>query len=135
MRPSAHRVPRDYKGYHVLQQVGAGSFGQVYKGRKKCSKEIVALKFMSKLNRQEHELTNIRREIEVMHTLDHPNIIRLLDWHETAEGFCVVTELAEGELFQVCPMLSHVTSYISQFSNIASVLSIVQWNLNNPTPV
>ncbi|KAI6647552.1 Fused serine/threonine kinase-like protein [Oopsacas minuta] len=101
MRPCSNKVQREYKGYHVLQQVGAGSFGQVYKGRKKCSKEIVALKFMSKLNRHEHELTNIRREIEVMHTLDHPNIIRMLDWHETEDGFCVVTELAQGELFQV----------------------------------
>ena len=101
MRSGSQKVPRDYKEYHVLQLIGAGSFGQVYKGRKKGTKEVVALKFMSKMNRQEHELTNIRREIEVMHTLDHPNIIRLLDWHETEEGFCVVTELAEGELFQV----------------------------------
>lgn len=101
MSHSSNKILREYKGYHVLQQVGAGSFGQVYKGRKKYSKEIVALKFMSKLNRHEHELTNIRREIEVMHTLDHPNIIRMLDWHETEDGFCVVTELAEGELFQV----------------------------------
>lgn len=34
--------------YYILHQIGEGSFGKVYKGRKKQSGQIVALKFISK---------------------------------------------------------------------------------------
>jgi len=34
--------------YHVLNPIGEGSFGRVFKGRKKQSGQIVALKFISK---------------------------------------------------------------------------------------
>ena len=34
--------------YHLLHQIGEGSFGKVYKGRKKQTGQIVALKFISK---------------------------------------------------------------------------------------
>ncbi|CAF1154370.1 unnamed protein product, partial [Brachionus calyciflorus] len=36
--------------YHVLEFIGEGSFAKVHKGRKKYSGQIVALKFISKLN-------------------------------------------------------------------------------------
>jgi fused-like protein len=34
--------------YHVLHPIGEGSFGKVFKGRRKQSGQIVALKFISK---------------------------------------------------------------------------------------
>ena len=34
--------------YHVLHPIGEGSFGKVYKGRRKGSGQIVALKFITK---------------------------------------------------------------------------------------
>ena len=34
--------------YYILHQIGEGSFGKVFKGRKKQSGQIVALKFLSK---------------------------------------------------------------------------------------
>lgn len=36
------------ENYHVLHLIGEGSFGKVYKGRKKGSGQIAALKFISK---------------------------------------------------------------------------------------
>jgi fused-like protein len=34
--------------YHVIQPIGEGSFGKVFKGRRKNSGQILALKFISK---------------------------------------------------------------------------------------
>ncbi|KAM6152416.1 serine/threonine-protein kinase 36 isoform 5-T5 [Erethizon dorsatum] len=87
--------------YHVLEMIGEGSFGRVYKGRKKYSAQVVALKFIPKLGRSEKELRNLQREIEIMQGLRHPNIVHMLDSFETDKEVVVVTDYAEGELFQI----------------------------------
>ncbi|XP_027729566.1 serine/threonine-protein kinase 36 isoform X3 [Vombatus ursinus] len=87
--------------YHVLEMIGEGSFGRVYKGRKKYSAQVVALKFIPKLGRSEKELRNLQREIEIMRGLRHPNIVQMLDSFETDKEVVVVTDYAEGELFQI----------------------------------
>eukprot|EP00794_Sanderia_malayensis_P013996 gene13996-15454_t len=87
--------------YHVLELIGEGSFGKVFKGRKKFTGEIVAMKFISKANRSEKELRSLQREIDIMRGLKHKNIVSLLDSFETPKEVCVVIEHAEGELFQV----------------------------------
>ncbi|XP_072731371.1 serine/threonine-protein kinase 36 isoform X4 [Ciconia boyciana] len=87
--------------YHVLEMIGEGSFGRVYKGRRKHSAQVVALKFIPKVGRSEKELKNLQREIEIMRGLHHPNIIQMLDSFETDKEVVVVTDYAEGELFQI----------------------------------
>ncbi|XP_062391818.1 serine/threonine-protein kinase 36 [Sardina pilchardus] len=87
--------------YHVLEMIGEGSFGRVYKGRRKYSGQAVALKFIPKVGRSEKELRSLKREIEIMRGLRHPNIVLLLDSFETDREVVVVTEYAEGELFQI----------------------------------
>ncbi|NXW59087.1 STK36 kinase, partial [Eurystomus gularis] len=87
--------------YHVLEMIGEGSFGHVYKGRRKHSAQVVALKFISKVGRSEKELKNLQQEIEIMRGLHHPNIIQMLDSFETDKEVVVVTDYAEGELFQI----------------------------------
>ena len=89
------------ENYHVLQQVGEGSFGKVYKGRRKYCGQVVALKFIPKGGRSQKELKVLRQEIEILRTLQHENIVLMLDYFETADQMCVVTEFAQGELFEV----------------------------------
>ncbi|XP_041808634.1 serine/threonine-protein kinase 36 isoform X2 [Chelmon rostratus] len=87
--------------YHVLELVGEGSFGRVYKGMKRFTGQVVALKFMPKVGRSEKELRSLKREIEIMRGLQHPNIVQLFDSFETETEVVVVTEYAEGQLFQI----------------------------------
>ena len=89
------------ENYHVLDLIGEGSFGKVYKGRRKYTGLIVALKFIPKAGKAEKDLRNLRREIEIMSGLKHINVIELLDHFETDDEVVVVTEFAEGELFQI----------------------------------
>ena len=89
------------ENYHVLELIGEGSFGKVYKGRRKYSGQIVAMKFIIKHGKSDKDLKNLRQEINILKTLNHENIILLLDWFETKSEICVVTEFAQGELFTI----------------------------------
>ena len=89
------------ENYHVIELVGEGSFGKVYKGRRKHTGQIVALKFIVKQGKTEKDIKNLRQEIEILRHLRHENIIQMLDTFETKTKFVVVTELAHGELFEI----------------------------------
>ncbi|XP_068600429.1 serine/threonine-protein kinase 36 [Brachionichthys hirsutus] len=87
--------------YYVERQVGAGCFGRVYKGRKKMTGQVVALKFIPKKGISEKELRSLKKEMEILRGLQHPNIVKLYDSFETEEKVVIVTEYAEGQLFAV----------------------------------
>ncbi|KAL3838529.1 hypothetical protein ACJIZ3_023120 [Penstemon smallii] len=87
--------------YHVIELVGEGSFGKVYKGRRKFTGQTVAMKFIPKHGKSEKDILNLRQEIEILRKLKHENIIAMLDSFESPQEFCVVTEFAQGELFEI----------------------------------
>ncbi|OWM79409.1 hypothetical protein CDL15_Pgr022821 [Punica granatum] len=87
--------------YHVIELVGEGSFGKVYKGRRKYTSQTVAMKFIMKHGKSEKDILNLRQEIEILRKLKHENIIEMLDAFESPQEFCVVTEFAQGELFEI----------------------------------
>nr|KAJ0199998.1 hypothetical protein LSAT_V11C600338920 [Lactuca sativa] len=89
------------ENYHVIELVGEGSFGKVYKGRRKYTGQTVAMKFILKHGKSEKDIQNLRQEIEILRKLKHENIIQMLDSFETPQEFCVVTEFAQGELFEI----------------------------------
>lgn len=43
----------------------------------------------------------MRQEIDILKKLYHENIVQLLDAFETNSEFCLVTELAQGQLFEI----------------------------------
>ncbi|KAH9756104.1 serine/threonine-protein kinase TIO [Citrus sinensis] len=89
------------ENYHVIELVGEGSFGKVYKGRRKYTGQTVAMKFIMKHGKSEKDIHNLRQEIEILRKLKHQNIIAMLDSFESPQEFCVVTEFAQGELFEI----------------------------------
>ncbi|KAG2481806.1 hypothetical protein HYH03_019228, partial [Edaphochlamys debaryana] len=93
--------PKMLDNYHVIELIGEGSFGKVYKGRRKCTGQITAMKFILKQGKSEKDIKNLRQEIEILRQLRHENIIQMLDAFETKTEFCVVTEYAQGELFEI----------------------------------
>jgi fused-like protein len=52
--------------YKLLEMIGEGSFGRVYKGRKRFTGQAVAMKFISKTGRSEKEINNLKRELDIM---------------------------------------------------------------------
>ena len=87
--------------YIVLEHIGEGSFGKVYKARRKNTGFTCAMKFIAKHGKSEKDIKNLRQEIGILRKLNHENIILMFDAFVTDREFCVVTEYAPGELFQI----------------------------------
>ena len=94
-------LPRAMENYIVLEHIGEGSFGKVYKARRKNTGFTVAMKFITKHGKSEKDIRNLRQEIGILRKLNHENIILMFDAFETDREFCVVTEYAQGELFDI----------------------------------
>lgn len=60
---------------------------------------------MSSINysrrKSEKEIKNLRQEIDILRKLYHENVIQFLDSFETSTEFCLVTELAPGQLYEI----------------------------------
>jgi eukaryotic-like serine/threonine-protein kinase len=66
--------------YALLERLGSGSMGQVYKARHQRLGQIVALKVILKeYLAQPTALPRFRREIQVAAQLNHPNIVKAFD--------------------------------------------------------
>lgn len=59
------------------------------------------MKFINKHGKSENDIRSLRQEIRILKTLNHENIILMFDAFETEREFCVVTEYAQGELFDI----------------------------------
>ncbi|CAN6927617.1 hypothetical protein Bca52824_080674 [Brassica carinata] len=73
--------------YHAIELVGEGSFGRVYKGRRKYTGQTVAMKFIMKQGKSDKDIHSLRQENEILRNLKHGNIIELLDSFETHGSF------------------------------------------------
>ena len=87
--------------YVILRPVGEGSFGKVFQARQRYTGRACAMKFIPKHGKNERELESLRSEIDIMKTLDHPNVIKMLDAFETKKEIVVVMEFAQGVLYDV----------------------------------
>ncbi|XP_076242205.1 STKc_STK36 domain-containing protein fused [Calliopsis andreniformis] len=100
--------------YEVLKKVGEGSYGQVYKAKKRCDGEIVAYKVIQKRGRSLAELKSLRQEYEILCRLHHPNIIQMFDSFETENEIVVVTEYAGMELYKILAKAGRLSEEAAQ---------------------
>ncbi|KAH7906853.1 Pkinase-domain-containing protein [Hygrophoropsis aurantiaca] len=87
--------------YLLLQTLGEGEFGKVKLGLHSQWGEEVAVKLIRRGNIDTSvRMSKVEREIEVLRTLKHPNIVRLYDVIETDKYIGIILEYASGgELF------------------------------------
>ncbi|XP_046545664.1 serine/threonine-protein kinase 36-like isoform X1 [Haliotis rubra] len=86
--------------YELLKKIGGGSYGVVYKGRRRDNKDkVCALKYIPK-NVTEKHIKDARNEIHILKRLRHPHIVQMLDSFETDKHIVLVFEYAVKELFK-----------------------------------
>src|SRR5262245_58871873 len=78
-------------GYEILCELGAGSFGRVYKARQLSTAQEVAIKILrlhpgDAVEDVRVQTDRFRREMHLCGELAHPNIVRLIDSGESSEG-------------------------------------------------
>ena len=82
--------------YELLDKVGHGHFGKVYKCRNKLSGQIYAVKIINKKEVNIRDLELITQEKNYLKLIKHSNIISLKDYFEDKKNIYFVTEYYSG---------------------------------------
>jgi non-specific serine/threonine protein kinase/serine/threonine-protein kinase len=93
-------VGRRVGPYKVVEQIGAGGMGEVYRAIRADDhyRKEVALKFVRAGQHSSDIFSRFKIERQILASLDHPNLARLLDGGATEEGMpYLVMELIEGQ--------------------------------------
>ena len=86
--------------YKIENTIGKGSSATVKKAKNRETGERFAVKVLSKRKMSKQDMERLRTEIDILKTLDHPNIVKLVDIFEDERHICLVMELLlGGELF------------------------------------
>ncbi|MGD8376379.1 MAG: serine/threonine-protein kinase, partial [Acidobacteriota bacterium] len=91
--------PRTRLGpYEVLEPIGSGGMGEVYRARDTKLDRDVALKVLSAtLSGDPESMARFEREAKAVAALSHPNILAVHDFGVDGDVAYTVTELLEGE--------------------------------------
>jgi serine/threonine protein kinase len=82
--------------YRILDQVGQGGMGRVFKAQHAMMRRIVAIKVLTKDKATAATEAAFLREIERLGDLDHENLLRALDAGRDGKVYYLVTEYVEG---------------------------------------
>lgn len=87
--------------YLISKTLGQGKFSKVKLALHAPTGEKVAIKILEKKKfKNPSDLTKLSREIQIIKTLKHPNIIQLYEVIETNDLICIILEyMSGGELF------------------------------------
>jgi serine/threonine protein kinase len=84
--------------YEVIQEIGRGAMGIVYKAIDRDTSATVALKALkSDLLKDEHILQRFKNEVILARKITHKNVCRIYDFTRYSGGPCISMEYVEGE--------------------------------------
>ena len=88
-----------FEDYEIIEQLGEGTFGKVFKVRNKNNNSIRAMKQISKSFINNLNDSEVGKEIEILKKLNHPYIIKLYEYYSTSKHLFLINEICDqGDL-------------------------------------
>ena len=84
------------KDYQIIDSIGQGGMGQVFKAEHSVMGRVVAIKVLPKSRSTDDAVANFQREIRTLANLDHPNLVRAYDAGHDGNVHFLVTEFVPG---------------------------------------
>ena len=86
--------------YKIKKLLGVGSFGRVFLAQNIYTSEYIAMKEIPKTSEDLLTDSEIIDEIEILKNLDHPDIVRIMEFYNTEKCYYIINEYCPGgELF------------------------------------
>jgi serine/threonine-protein kinase len=88
-------------GYEIVQELGKGSMGVVYKARHVFSDRLTALKILPlRLAAKRQNLERFKREAMALMRIQHPNVVGAYDFGGSEEYYYLALEFVDGETLE-----------------------------------
>ncbi len=88
------------KKYKILSKLGDGSYGVVFLAVNIMTKQNIAMKKIKKVKENEIDDMEIKNEIDILKKLDHPNIVKIIEFYSTPKAYYIITDFCScGELY------------------------------------
>jgi capsular polysaccharide biosynthesis protein/tRNA A-37 threonylcarbamoyl transferase component Bud32 len=95
--PTPEEIADKFPQFEILECLGRGGMGVVYKARQKSLKRLVAIKILAPERGHEARFAGrFAREAELLAQLNHPHIVTIHDFGETGGLFYLVMEFVDG---------------------------------------
>ncbi|CAM9626603.1 unnamed protein product, partial [Ectocarpus sp. 12 AP-2014] len=109
-KPKANHWARDVSAYDILEPIGEGTYGKVWKAKEPGGDIVVALKMIKATDKEGNScdggfpITSIR-EIRILRTLTHDNIVELLEVVTDSHG--KVEDGKQGDVYMAFEYLEY----------------------------
>ncbi|EEQ41693.1 hypothetical protein CLUG_05821 [Clavispora lusitaniae ATCC 42720] len=101
--------------YVVEEKMGEGAFSVVYKARERASGKSVAIKVLRKYQMDTAQQHAVLKEVTIMRQLNHPNVVRFIEFIESEPYYYIVQELVcGGEIFAAIVNYTYLSENLSR---------------------
>ena len=104
--------------YKKLQILGEGTFSTVYEAQNRITDIMRAMKIIKRQKHSsEQEKIEITNEINILKTMDHPNIVKIFEFYSNKDSYSIIMEYCRGgqlvsEIKNYGPFDEKYTAYV-----------------------